>query len=460
MRRRATRPEPNQAIPWGIVGIYLLGVFIGALDNNIVGPIFPLLMRGFHIPLAWVGWTVSAYTVTYVASTVLAGALGDRLGHQRLYRYGVVAFGAASALAAVAPSFGIFVVARLIQGAGAGAVYPNAQAESLRHFPPEKKGTALGMFGAVFGVAAILGPVVGGALGEFLGWPSVFWVNVPVVLVTLWAARRLPSAQREVRPLPDWVGGLAFSGLLAAGLLWIMETSRWRWAFLLLAVVLAIVFTWRQHRAAEPFLETEPLASPVGLAVMVGAALIGLDMASAVFVPTLGQEALHYSVLDSGLALLPAALSGAALSGVGGVLVDRMGPKPVLVIGLLAATLGGLLLAWPGLHTLRFLVAMAVMGMGTAFTMGAPLNRIGIGLYRENQAGQALALMAVFRSIGLAAGPVLLTAAAAGGRGFTGMFGAVAVASMVGAVLFGVAPNPLPGRKAPWGRRSGSAPLG
>ncbi|MBX5467509.1 MAG: MFS transporter [Firmicutes bacterium] len=440
------------------MGVYLVGVFIGALDNNVVGPVFPLLMRGFGVSLAWVGWTVSAYTVAYVASTVLAGAMGDRWGHQRLFRWGVTAFGAASLLAALSRVYWLFIVARLIQGAGAGAVYPNAQAEALRHFPREKQGTALGLFGAVFGLAAILGPVVGGALGQYLGWPAVFWVNVPVVLVTLALARRLPPARVEIRPLPDLAGGLAFSGLIAGALLAFMDSGAARWAWLGAAVVLAAGFVWRQRRALEPFLETAPLANGAGVALMVGAALIGFDMASAVFVPTLGQRELGFTVLQSGLSLLPAALSGAVLSGVGGVLVDRLGPRPVLVVGLLAAAVGGVLLAAPHLDTGRFLLAMAVMGMGTAFTMGAPLNRIGVALFREDQAGQALALMALFRSVGLAAGPVLLTLAAAG-RGFSGMFGAVAAASAVGAVLF--AAVPMGGGDRSQGRRGeGPAALG
>jgi len=194
-------------------------------------------------------------------------------------------------------------------------------------------------------------------------------------------------------------------------------------------------------------LDTVPLANVSGALVMVGAAIIGMDMSAAVFVPTLAQSALGFSVVGSGLALLPAAVSGALLAGVAGVLVDRLGPRPVLVVGLVAGAVGGLLLAWPHVTLGRFLVAMVALGLGTAFTMGAPLNRLGVGLYREDQAGEALALMAVFRSVGLAVGPVVLTV---GQRayGFTGMFGIVAVLSAVGALLFAGVRTPAPARQA------------
>jgi MFS family permease len=193
-----------------ILSVYLIGIFIGALDTSIISPVFPLIMRGFHVRLEWVAWTVTAYTVAYIASTVLAGAWGDRLGHKQLFLWGVAAFMLASALAAVSPSFWIFVLARVIQGAGAGAVYPNAQAEGIQQFPAERRGMALGLFGAVFGLASVLGPTLGGVLGQYLGWPAVFWVNVPIALGVLALSGRIAPSQHQDRALPDWRGGAAF----------------------------------------------------------------------------------------------------------------------------------------------------------------------------------------------------------------------------------------------------------
>jgi MFS family permease len=433
---------------WRVLSVYLLGVFLGALDTNVVGPVFPLLMRSFRIPLTWTAWTVTVYTVAYVAATVLAGAWGDRVGHRRVFQWGIVAFGIASLVAALSPNFLVFLLARLIQGSGAGAVYPNAQAEGLRFFPSERKGLALGVFGASFGLASVLGPTLGGALGQYVGWPAVFVINAPLALGVLWLTRRAPPSEVSPRPMPDTVGGVAFAAFLAALLLWVMVQSPWRWALLALALALLALFAERQRREPVPFLDTAPLANVAGVALVGGAAVVGLDMSAAVFVPTLVQRELGFTVLASGLALLPAAFAGAILSGAAGVLTDRIGPRVVLVVGLAAGAAGGVLLAWPGLTLTRFILAMVAFGLGTAFTMGAPLNRIGVALYREDQAGQALALMAVFRSVGLAAGPVLLTAATAI-HGFTGMFFAVAAASLVGIFLFLGVPDVRPDRPNP-----------
>ncbi len=421
---------------------------MGALDTNVLAPVFPLIMRHFQVGLGAAAWTITVYTVAYIASTVLSGAWGDRLGHKRVFLWGILAFMLASLLAAFSPNFGIFMVARAIQGAGAGAVYPNAQAEGIKAFPAERRGMALGIFGAVFGMASVLGPTLGGLLGQYLGWQSVFLINVPIALIVLGMASRAPASDVEERSMPDWIGGVSFSLMLTFGLLVLAASGLSRVVFLVAGLAALGLFLWRERRASVPFLDPSPLSQGSGVSMMVGAALIGLDMSAAVFVPTLVQRTLHFSVLASGLALLPAAFSGAILSGVGGVMVDRVGPRKILVVGLLAGAVGGLLLAWPPLTLVRFLVAMVFFGIGTAFTMGAPLNRMALGLYRENQAGEALSVAAVFRGIGMSSGPIILTAAEAA-RGFSGMFGAVMIASLVGVGAFLMVPDVKPKKTTP-----------
>lgn len=425
-----------------VLAIYLLGIFMGALDTNVIGPAFPRLAHAFHVDLGVIAWTVTAYSVAYVVSTALAGGIGDRLGHRRIFLLGVTLFGVASVIAAWAPNLAIFLLARAVQGAGAGAVYPNAQAEGLGQFGAAKKGTALGMFGAVFGLASIIGPNVGGVLTQFLGWRTIFMVNIPLAAVVLiLGGTRLPRSLRgATRGIPDAWGAIGFAAGLAAALIALSASGWYHLVFAAIAVLALAIFGWRQRRAAVPFLDAAPLANRAGAALMAGAALIGLDMASAVFVPALTQRELGLSVVASGVALMPAAFSGAVLAGAGGVMVDRMGARLVLLMGLLAAALGGVLLALPHLDWWRFIVAMICLGTGTAFTMGAPLNRMGIALYREEQAGEALGLMAVFRSVGLAAGPILLTLATAW-HGFSGMYAEVALASLVGAGLFLLVPS-------------------
>lgn len=435
MRRpRRSDPALRAAFSGGLV-VYLLGVFVGALDVNVLGPALPLIARGFHTTFAWTAWTVTAYSVAYAASTVLSGAIGDRVGRASAFRVGVGLFGVASVVAALSPSFLVFVLARVVQGAGAGAVYPNAQAEGVQAFPLERRGLALGLFGAVFGLASIIGPNVGGGLAQLFGFPAIFWFNAVAAFVVLLLSARLRAGQATPRPMPDVGGGLAFASLLAAGLLSLAAVGAARVGCLAAAAAAAAIFAWRQRRARPPFLDPAPFVRSSGGLLMFGAALIGLNMSAAVFVPDLAQRELGLGVFASGLALMPAALSGAVLAGVGGVLVDRIGARAVLLAGLAAGVVGGLLLAVGRVDDLRFVLAMVAFGLATAFTMGAPTNRMAMALYPDAQAGEALALVAVFRSVGLAAGPILLTQAQAA-RGFGGMFGTVALACAVALVVF------------------------
>lgn len=434
-RTRAARgTRRGQGLPPGLV-IYLLGIFVGALDVNVLGPALPLIARGFHTSLAWTAWTVTAYTVAYAASTVLAGALGDRLGRRGTFRTGVVLFGIASLAAALSPHFWLFVLARVVQGAGAGAVYPNAQAEGVQAYPVERRGMVLGLFGAVFGLASIVGPDVGGALAQFFGWHSIFWFNAVAALTVVALSLRLKASPTSVRAMPDVWGGMGFAGMLAGGLLGLAAAGLARPLCLTGGALSALLFVWRQRRAKVAFLDPAPFLRSSGGRLMLGAALIGLNMSAAVFVPDLAQHELDLGVFASGVALMPAALTGAVLAGVGGVLVDRVGARPVLLAGLAAGVAGALLLGIGRVDVLTFIVAMVAFGLATAFTMGAPINRMAIALYPDSQAGEALGLVAVFRSVGLAAGPVLLTRAQ-GFHGFEGMFGTVALASAVAFLVF------------------------
>lgn len=424
-----------------VLVVYLLGVFVGALDMGILGPAFPLIARGFHISLSWMAWTVTVYSVAYVAATVLAGAAGDRHGRRQIFLFGIVAFGIASTIAALSHVFWVFLLARAVQGLGAGAVYPNAQAEGTRLFPPERRGMALGLFGAVFGVASIVGPNLGGALAQYFGWPWIFLVNIPIAIAVLLLGISLPESERSLRPAPDFLAGIAFALFLAMALVSLDDSGPVRVLTLIGALILLAVFVARERRpSGTPFLDPHALRGVSGAALVVGAAVIGIDMSAAVFVPTLAQQSLGLGVLDSGFALMPAAFSAAVLAPVAGILSDRLGGRRVLQTGLLFAALGGVLLALPGLSLLRFIFAMLAFGVGTTFTMGAPLNRLAIGLYREEQTGEALANVAVFRSVGIAAGPVLLTIAMAWQR-FTGMFAAVALISLLGIAVFLLVPD-------------------
>ncbi len=255
------------------------------------------------------------------------------------------------------------------------------------------------------------------------------------------SGRRLPKTEAD-HPggLPDVFGGVAFSLTLVFLLLALSAASMLSVVWLMAALVSGITFSLRQRRAATPFLDTAPLKTSSGAFMMAAAGIIGLDLAAAVFVPALAQQELHFSVLLSGVALMPAAVVGAVLAGAAGVLVDRLGARRVLQVGLAAAGVGGVLIALPDLTVVRFVIAMAFFGFGTAFTLGAPINRLATLLYRKDQLGEALSLVAVARAVGLMVGPVVFGLMITN-SGFSAPFWLLAVVSALGVMLLFQVPN-------------------
>ena len=217
VRRRAEEvgaPNPR----WTIV-LAGMGIFMTALDNLVVATALPVLRTSLHAGLAGLEWTVNAYLLSFACLILTGAALGDRFGRRRMFTIGVGVFTAASAAAALSPSVDALIAARVAQGAGAAMVFPLTLTLISEAFPVEKRGAAIGMWGAIAGMAVAFGPLIGGAIVSGINWHWIFWLNVPVgiTLVTL-APTRLTESYGP-RPRIDLVGvALAAGGTL--GVTW------------------------------------------------------------------------------------------------------------------------------------------------------------------------------------------------------------------------------------------------
>jgi MFS family permease len=196
-----------------------LGVFAGALDLGVLSPALPAIAHGYGIPARDVAWTFTLYLFANVVSIPIMTKLSDTIGRRPIYTLCVSIFAAGSVLAIAAPNFTVFLIARAIQAAGAGGIFPVATAAIADRVPLERRGSALGMLGALWGLAAIIGPNVGGVITHFFSWHWIFIANVPLALVVIVLAQRyVPSTAARVRGPLD-VAGIA---LLALGLLGVM----------------------------------------------------------------------------------------------------------------------------------------------------------------------------------------------------------------------------------------------
>jgi EmrB/QacA subfamily drug resistance transporter len=252
---------------WAL-GLASLASFIVILDVMVVATALTAIRRHLGASLADLEWTVSAYTLSFAVLLMTAAALGDRLGRRRLFAAGLAVFAVSSAGCALAPDAAALIAARAVQGAGAATIMPMALALLNGAFPPARRGWAIGIYGSVTALAAVAGPVLGGAVTQGLGWPWIFWLNVPVALAAIpLVLRRLTETARSGGTVD--VPGLLLVTAAALGLVWGLvrgNSAGWGSAetagSLAAGTVAALAFVAWERRAVSPMLPPRLFRSP------------------------------------------------------------------------------------------------------------------------------------------------------------------------------------------------------
>ncbi|MFJ3320558.1 MFS transporter [Curtobacterium sp. NPDC086286] len=416
------QPDPNR---WKALVICLLGGGIVLLDVSIVNVALQSISSGLPgaTPEA-VQWILSGYALSFGLLLVPGGRLGDASGRRRMFVIGVGLFTLASALCGFAPNGIVLVVARLVQGLAGGLLTPQVTALIQQLFRGKERGTAFGLFGATVGIATAIGPLVGGllitAFGTENGWRFVFFVNLPVGLVTiLLAFRYLPAASRVERGRKhdfDPVGIVLLGAAVVALLLPFVQSQEWKgtakWWLVVAAVVLGALFAlWerRYARSKEPVIDLglfrrRSFSLGVGLATLYFAGFTPLF-----FVLTLAlQSGLRYSALLAGLSSVPFAIGSGVASTIGGRVVSRFG-RQLIVVGtvLVLIGLGGVIwvvanhygsdLGW------WLVVPLLVAGVGSGLTI-SPNQTLTLSEVPVEQGGSAGGLIQVGARVGSAIG--------------------------------------------------------
>jgi multidrug resistance protein len=409
--------------------ILFVGVLMGALDLAIIGPALPAIQADLGIDPRALAWIFNIYVLFQLMGTPLMAKLSDRFGRRPIYVVNLALFGVGSLILAITNSFEVLLVGRAIQGFGAGGIFPVASAVIGDTFPPEKRGSTLGLLGAVFGIAFLIGPILGGILLRF-SWHWLFLINLPVVVWLIWRALRLlPGSGAAARKPFDAAGALLLSAVLGSVAIVFTEldssnflaslTSLPVAPFAVLAVVLAPVF-WRVERgAADPIVPSRLLGSlqmRLTTAIAIGT---GTLEAGSAFFPALAVAALGVTAYNASLLMLPSVLATTVGAPLVGRLLNVLGSRAIVQIGLSFVAIGAFVYALTDLTITLFVIGGVIGGLGFAALLGAPLRYIVLNEALPADRGAAQGLLTVFLSVGQLSGAAVIGGVAASRGGGT-----------------------------------------
>jgi EmrB/QacA subfamily drug resistance transporter len=406
---------------WIALVVVCLAQLMNVLDTTIVNVALPSIQRDLHFTQSNLTWVINAFLITFGSFLLLAGRLGDLVGRKRVFLTGVVVFTAASALCGLAPTQGALIAARFIQGIGAALSASVILAIVVTEFPkPDERAKAMSAYVFTAVAGGSLGLLVGGALTQALSWHWIFFVNVPIGVITFLSGKRLIAENRGIglQHGVDWLGSVLVTVALMSAIYAIVQASGHGWGSIAVlgpgAVGLALMgaFLMLESRIVHPIMPLRilRLRGLIGSSAVRGFLVTG--MYSTFFLGALYLEhVLRYSALRTGLSFLPWTLTVAILSlGVTARLVSSFGPMRVLLAGLGSVIVGLVLLATTGLHTSFFptlFMAYFVIGLGVG-TSFMPLLTIAMADVPAADAGLGSGIINVSQQVAGAFGLAVL----------------------------------------------------
>jgi EmrB/QacA subfamily drug resistance transporter len=459
-----TQPT-SRRLGW-VVGLTSTAYFMVVLDSVVVITALPRMQRDLHVSLSSLQWTLNAYGIAFAAGIITAAALGDRFGRRRVFSIGLGLFTIASVACALAPNLSDLIVARTVQGLGGAVVLPLSLTILTAAFPVQRRGMIVGIYGGLAGLAVAMGPIVGGAITQSIDWHWIFWINAPIgIIAVLLGLRLLPETYGAPERL-DMVGvGLVTAGVVA--LVWALTRSGdvgWGSAetmgTLAIGALLLAAFVGWEGRVAEPMVPLRLLAvRDFAIGNVTTFLMSGAIFAGGLLVTEEFQLARHYSPVGAGLRLLPFFATPMFVSPLAGALSDRIGRRPIIVVGLSLLTAGFVWVAWRGstdTSWIELVIALLIAGIGISMALPtvptAVLSAVaphemgkasGIN-YMAQRFGAVFAVAigsAVFSASGGLGSPAAVTA------GFRPALGACSVLAGLG-VLAALAMSPRPKRAA------------
>ena len=422
--------------PWIILLVLCLGFFMILLDLTIVNVAIPSIIDGLHAGLDEILWVLNAYILVYAVLLITAGRLGDKYGAKRLFLIGLAVFTLASIGCSLAQSPGQLILARIVQGVGGAILTPQTLSILTNIFPPNRRGAAFGVWGAIAGVASVTGPTLGGFLVTNFSWQAVFWVNVPVgITAFVLGVWLLPGIRLGRDQDLDLVGVLLASGSLFAVVFGLIEGQRYHWgtftdslsfdgagghwglfsipSLFVASLLLLILFVLWDRGRADPLVpfglfKDRDFAIGNALAAIVFFGITGLFLPLTIFL----QSVLGFSALKAGLTFAPMSLTSIVVAPIAGRATDRFGGKYILLAGLSCFSVGMGLVIWvsslsAGEFTYLPPLILAGVGLGCTF---APMTTVTMRRVAPRLAGAASGVLNSNRQLGGAFGSAIVGA--------------------------------------------------
>ena len=418
-------PELTRQRQYLVLAICCLSLFIVGLDSTIVNVALPAIGRGFHASVSGLQWTIDAYLIVIASLLMLSGATGDRLGRRRVFQAGLVIFTLGSLACSLAPSLDALIAFRALQAIGGSMLNPVAMSIVTNTFTePGERAKAIGLWGSVFGLSLALGPVVGGALVDSVGWRGVFWVNVPVgIAAVILTALFVPESKAATARRPDPAGQLLIIVLLLTLTYAIIEGPSYGWgaarivACFAIAVAALAGFLWHEHRREQPLVDLRFFRSlPFSGAALTAISGMGA-FAGFLFLITLYlQDVRGYRPLLAGLCLVPMAAVMACSAPLAGRMIARRGTRPPLLIAGTGLLAGGVMLAFiTAASPIWYVLASCIVfGAGMGW-VNAPITNNAVAGMPRSQAGVASGIASTSRQVGSSLGVAITGSILAGG---------------------------------------------
>jgi len=405
--------EKKPPSKWLVMAVIMLGVFMIPLDTSIVNTILPSITVYFHTDISIVQWVPTVYLLAISCLIMLYGRLGDIIGHKKIFLYGLAGFTVSSMLCGLSQNIWMLIVFRVLQGLVAGMPIAVGFALAVAAFPPEERGKALGFYATSIGVAMALGPTAGGAIAEHLGWRYIFFINVPIGVVSFISCSRvIPQGSRKPGQRLDIPGALAFAVFLPVLLLYFNRGEAWGWAspvsitMLSVAVVLGGLYFWIERTSKQPMVNLKIFTQKVFSLSLLSYFLYFICFSAFIFLtPFYLKFVLGYSIFKVGLVMAAAPIVALVSAPLSGMASDRFGTRIFAISGMCIAALGLFLLSTLNESDSAFDVVwrLGVTSFGGAI-FATPNNSTIMGNVPPEHLGIASGLLAAMRYMGMVFG--------------------------------------------------------